>query len=385
VRIVFATDWWPPRVGGVESQVMELASVLAGRGHFVHVLTTTKNPIAPPGVVVQSLETPMMGEIAVPDLRRVATLAAHIDAVSPDVVHAHGMFSSVGIGAILAASRLGIPSISTVHSLLRPWPVLVGASVVFRLFSNRASMVTAVSSPAVRDVEMASGQQAIRIANGVHLSYWSASGRRTGGEIADLRIVAVTRLVPKKSPVDLVHALRETMNRARERGDRSRRVTLTIAGDGPERSRLEKTAVALKVSDHLQLVGACSRDKVRELLATASFLAHPGMYEAFGLAILEARAAGVPVVAMAAGGVPDLVEHRRHGLLAQNRSDFPTAVAELALDDDLRAKCAQQAGRDLEPFDWSTVVSQHEGAYQRALEKRSGQHSAVSTHVNTTV
>lgn len=369
MRIVLATDWWPPRVGGIESQVADLAAMLASRGHTVRVLTATTHPAETKGVRVDTIGWRIVNNLTAPDLRRVSDIAAYLEEAAPDVVHSHGMFLSVAVGAILAASRLGIPSISTVHSLLRPWPVFLAGCAVFRLFSNRADLVTAVSAATAGDVKRASGRDAVRIPNGLHLADWRVPRRRTDG----VRIAAVTRLAPKKSPIDLIHALREARLR---RSD----VTLTVAGDGPERPRLEKEAVRLGVRDHVRFLGACSREQVRQLLGDASILVHPGSMEAFGLALLEARAAGVPVVAMAAGGIPDLITHRRHGLLARTRKEFAAAVAELAADDELRQECASLAPRGLEEFDWTRVVEHHEAVYARALEHRhiSGRHEKNS-------
>ncbi len=359
MRIALVTDWWLPRIGGIESQVADLAAMLASRGHAVRVLTTTERPVGPSGIQIDHIRSPMIGDVAAPDLRRVADLAARLADGRPDVVHAHGMFSPLAIGALLAARRLDVPSVSTTHSLLRPWPVFVAATAIFRLFSNRANVVTAVSAAAANDARRASGREVVQIPNGVHLDEWRARSGSSDG----VHIVAITRLVRKKSPVDLVYALHEALRRAPPG-----RVRMTLVGDGPERSRIEREAARLNISGHLALRGACTRAEVRELLATASMLVQPGRHEAFGLALLEARAAGVPVVAMASGGVPELVEDRRHGLLADTAKTFRAAVAELATNDDLRARCAAAAPQGLERFDWQRVIADHEAAYARAAE-----------------
>ena len=359
MRVVLASDWWPPRLGGIESQMADLAGVLASRGHQVHVLTTTDNPVPIPGVAVERVPLPKIGHLAAPDPRRLRDIANRLEQLTPDVMHAHGMFSSFALGTTVAAHRLGVPSVFTVHSLLRPWPVFLGGCALLRMFANRADVLTAVSAATVRDVARASGRDVVRVPNGVHLADWRTARHAAAG----VRLVAVTRLVPKKSPIDLVYALRETVTRLNGAD-----VTMTIAGDGPERSKLECAAAALGVADRLRLLGRCSREQIQSLLGSASLLAHPVRLEAFGLAILEARAAGVPVVAMATGGVPDLVEHRQHGLLAGNRREFYAAVAELAADEGLRRLCADNAARGLDAFDWSNVVIQHEATYARAVD-----------------
>jgi glycosyltransferase involved in cell wall biosynthesis len=360
VRVVLASDWWPPRLGGIESQMADLAGVLASRGHQVHVLTTTDNPVSVPGVTIERVALPKIGHLAAPDPRRLRDIAGRLEQLAPDVVHAHGMFSSFALGTTVAARRHGVPSVFTVHSLLRPWPVFLGGSALLRMFANRADVLTGVSAATVRDVALASGREPVRMPNGVHLAAWrTAAGQAAPG----VRLVAVTRLAPKKSPVDLVYALRDTVRRLNGAD-----VTMTIAGDGPQRQTLERVAAELGVADRLRLLGRCSRDQVRALLNGASLLAHPVRLEAFGLAILEARAAGLPVVAMAAGGVPDLVTHRHNGLLARSPREFHAAVAELAADEGLRRHCAANAAGGLDEFDWPNVVIRHEAVYARAID-----------------
>jgi len=370
-RVTIVTDWWPPRVGGVESQVADLARRLAAHGYSVHVLTTTRNPTPIGGVCVEHLPLPMAGEIAVPDLRRVRDIAAAVARSEPDIVHAHGMFSSLAIGGVMAAHRLGVPSVHTVHSLLRPWPVFVAGAALSRSLSRHASAITAVSRATAGDVTRAAGRTPFWIPNGLDLAEWRPSARPRSH---DLHIVALTRLVTKKAPHVLLNALASTLSHVR------RPVHLTIAGDGPERRRLERQAVRLGVAPHVTFRGACSRDDVRALLAEASIFVQPGRMEAFGLAVLEARASGVPVVAMRSGGIPELVEDGRHGLLADTEPGFARALIELCANDARRARLAAAAPRDLERFDWACVVAAYREVYFEAIARAqtSGRHAKKS-------
>ena len=375
MKIVLASDWWPPRVGGLESQIVDLASALAARGHTVHVLTAMPGAEALPGVTVERMPVPLVGDVAVPDLRRVAAIAERIAAQSPHVVHAHGLFSTFATGAVLAASRLRIASVASIHSLLRPWPVFTGGAAILRVFLRRADTLTGVSRAVASDVARASGRNARWIPNGIHLQEWRLP--RNPATAEGVRLVAAMRLAAKKEPRDHVDALRAAVT-ARPEAD----VTLTVAGDGPERGAIVARAAQLGVSDRLTLLGACGRSDVRDLLSKASVFLQPGASEAFGLAILEARAAGVPIVAMDAAGVPELVEHGRHGLLARTRHEFAAAAATLVSDDDLRAACARQAPIGLERYDWTTVVEEHEAAYAAAIEARRHRVGVVAPSVS---
>ena len=413
MRIAITSDWWPPRLGGVESQAFDLARALAARGHDVHVFTATARPTAPadaPRVRVEHVDVPIVGHIMVPNPRRISTIAERLARRSPDVVHAHGMFSAFAIAGVLAAERLALPSVFTVHSLLRPLPVFAGAAALLRAFVNRADVITGVSAATVADITRACGRDVMLIPNGLTLAEWapdssgtpnSAVGtpkgapyhmdstkssvghpfRSAGADSNDApRIVGVTRLKSKKRPIDLIRALAVAVRRAPASG-----VTLEIAGDGPQRAAVDREARRLGVRDRVTFHGVCSRARVRDLLRGAALLAQPGDREAFGLAILEARASGVPVVAMASGGVEELVEHRRHGLLARTHAEFHELVAEMVTDDALRQHCAGEAARGLERYDWSTVAAQHEAAYAAAIQRRQTTGRHVKNRIAATI
>ena len=127
LSIGLVTDWCPPRVGGIERHVAGLARALAARGHNVHLFTTTPNPSQIIGVSIHSVQATMIGEVAAPSLWRVAALRALLVQQGVQVVHAHGMFSTLAIGSLLAADGAGIPSVTTHHSLLRHSPTLPAA------------------------------------------------------------------------------------------------------------------------------------------------------------------------------------------------------------------------------------------------------------------
>ena len=358
MRIALVSDWWAPRIGGVESQLTDLARELVRRGHRVRVLTTTRGATALPGMSVEHVETPMIGDIAMPDPRRIADLVRLIDAERPDVVHAHGMFSPLAIAAVVAADRLGVRRVATVHSLLAPWPVFLAARAIFSLFTHRANALTAVSRAVAADVERASGRRAIVVPNGLDLDAWRVT--RMDPPTDEVRIVGVLRLAPKKRPRDLLDAFEVACRR-----NAGANLRLTIAGDGAMRAPLERDVAARpSIAGRVTFAGGCSRDEVRGLLAQASILAHPGAREAFGIALLEARAAGVPIVAMAAGGIPEIVDHGRTGLLARTREELGRHLATLAGDATLRARMAAATREGLEDFSWGAVAARYEDAYE---------------------
>ena len=138
--------------------------------------------------------------------------------------------------------------------------------------------------------------------------------------------------------------------------------TLTIIGDGPERAATEDLFRPL--APRVAFTGACHRSKIAGALSTACLYLWPGEGEAYGLAYLEAQAAGVPVVAMAAAGVPEVVAQGRTGTLTPpgDAEAYAGAIRHLLTDDAARASLAAGAR--------ANVMAHHDiGAATRRLRE----------------
>ncbi len=145
---------------------------------------------------------------------------------------------------------------------------------------------------------------------------------------------------------------------------------LWLVGDGPLRPVVEKTVVEMGLEGRVLFLGV--RNDVPKLLAASDVLVLSSEYEGVPLTVLEAMAAGKPVIATAVGGVPELVEDGVTGILVPPRN--PEALAQgilrLAKDADLRqrmGKAAQQWA--LERFDIARTAREYEALYLRLLRE----------------
>lgn len=125
--------------------------------------------------------------------------------------------------------------------------------------------------------------------------------------------------------------------------------TLSIAGDGECRCEVEALFAPFG-SDRIEWLGALAQPEIAALLSRGSIFVWPGHGEAYGLAYLEAQAAGLPVVAEAVAGVPEVVETGKTGILtdAGDPSAFAAAIASLLNDNDLRMRLGRQARQFVE-------------------------------------
>ncbi|HYM14416.1 MAG TPA: glycosyltransferase [Dehalococcoidia bacterium] len=156
---------------------------------------------------------------------------------------------------------------------------------------------------------------------------------------ARVTVGAVARLSPEKGLDTLLRAVAAL-------GNRGLRLSVLLAGDGPERQSLEALARALHLDDDVRFLGELPHDSVPDVLRQIDIFAMPSTAEGFGVAALEASAAGVPVVASDVHGIPDVVLDGVTGLLVPPRDTaaLAGAIARLADDAALRRRMGA-AGR----------------------------------------
>jgi glycosyltransferase involved in cell wall biosynthesis len=154
-------------------------------------------------------------------------------------------------------------------------------------------------------------------------------------------------------------------------------VRLVLVGDGPLRGRVERYVRRHRLGDHFRLTGRLPRAEVHAQLAAASIYVAPGPKESFGIAALEARCAGLPVVASRRSGVGEFVRDRVDGILIDGDAEMVAALADLVRDDDLRNRIATHNQNVAPAFDWADALSRTAELYQAAAEARAGAPAGV--------
>jgi len=171
-------------------------------------------------------------------------------------------------------------------------------------------------------------------------------------------------------PVKRIHDVVEVFARLAERIP----ARLVLVGDGPERPRAEGRARELGVEDRTTFLG--KHASVDELLACADLFLLPSESESFGLAALEAMACGCPVVASRAGGIPEVVEDGRGGLLfpVGDVEAMGEAGAAILGDDGKWASFSREARATAEErFSVEKVVPRYEAFYRRVVDGEGGE------------
>lgn len=372
LRVLLLPSAYYPHVGGIEEVTRQLALQLAAQGHEAEVATNRW----PEGTVAREILDGVCVRrfrFALPEhsLRG----AARFFWTAPrsafefvrlvrrfDILHVVG----AGPNAVYAAALqplLGARIVVTLHGEFRADPHRSferSSSLRYglRRLLARADAVTACSRFVLDELQrggLAARADAEVIPNGVNLDEFD-QGTDEG------YVLTAGRLVEQKGLDTLVRAYAAA---APSLGGRK----LVLAGDGPERGRLESLAGSLGLNGNVVFLGSVGRDRVAELLRGADVFAFPSRYEAFGVALLEAMAAGVPVVAARAGGIPEFAVDGENALLVPPDDEHALAAAltRLAGDKELAGRLAVGARAQAERHAWETVAARYESVYRRVL------------------
>jgi glycosyltransferase involved in cell wall biosynthesis len=363
MRVALVCDWFLPRMGGIELHLRDLALALRGGGIDARIVTPTRGDDHVDGVPVHRVRT------ALAPGARVAWTPGVLGAVERvirderfDLVHAHAsIVSPAAFAGAVAARRSETPSLITFHSMLHRASFLLGASEALFSWKARGVVLTAVSSVVAEQVARWIPQANVGVLpNGIDSSFWRALPARPPSE--EVVLVSAIRLTRKKRPLRLVRAFAEAVRFVAG----SPKLRLLVAGDGPEREAMRRVAAELGVGDRVELLGHRSREELRALYARSHAFVLPSERESFGIAALEAKAAGLPVVAMLASGVRDFVRQGVDGLLARDEPELARHISRMALDAPFRSYVRHRNATVPPPYDWSDVRAIHLQLYELA-------------------
>ena len=370
-------------VGGSGIVATELAKILAGRGHEVH-LVSSETPFRlgdyQAGLAFHRVTTPAYPLFREPQYllsltNRIVTLAREF---SLDIVHAHYAVPHA-TAAFLAKQILstGPPSrvpkiITTLHGTditLLGNDTSYSETVAFSI--DASDGVTAVSESLRDDT-----YRALRVRSDIRVIPNFLDCRQHGRvAVPDVLRQRICRgdcekiviHVSNFRPVKRTDAVVRIFKKIRERLN----ARLLLVGEGPELDKTLRIARDIGVSDHVEALG--EQDQVQSLLSVSDLFLLPSLQESFGLSALEAMACDVPVVASRVGGLPEVIDHGRNGFLhpPDDLDGMANSAVRLMTDPALHERIAR-AGRTLveTKFCADEIVPKYEEYYEEVLATR---------------
>ena len=406
MRILIATDAFPPICGGSGWSTYELARGLRRRGHEIVVVQPYEDRPPPEydGFNVIGFRSPAP---SIPFVRNYfrnerlyrrlsAYLAGVIRRERIDIVHAQHQLT--GPAAIRAAHAAAVPAICTIRDY---WPMCYwgdlvrdpaagdlcpgcSTSAMTRCLKPRGGAVWPLSLPmipymqsnlAAKQYDVASADAIVAVSryvaealrhraalsgvrietlpNGVDIAQMRAQVRASARPLSEPYAIFIGKLAHNKG----VDALVDVVKRAKLR------MPLVVIGDGPARASL--IAAATDAAADVRVLPWLGRDDVFRWLGYAAMLVFPSNWpEPLSRVLIEASALSVPIAAMNTGGTSDVIVDERTGLLSSSIHELADDVARLAADESLRQRLGKAAGERAELlFDIHVVVDEIQRLY----------------------
>lgn len=378
MRVLITSDIFPPEAGGPATYVVAIARALAERGHSVRVLTYSRIERD-----ASDADYPFGVErIPVHGFRwwRLLRTSIHITANirQADVLYINGLL----IETALVNTLWHRPAIAKVVGDIvwervqdkgwvadefeefqrhrYHWPVELRR--ILRNWALKQMRTVVVPSAYLGKVVKGWGipQERIRV---IYNAYEPLT---TGESPAELplatryRITTVCRLVRWKGVDELIKVIATLPE-----------IGLVIVGDGPERDRLESLTHQLGIGDRVHFSGQISRAQVVTHLRACDLFVLNSRYEGLPHVVLEAMAAGLPVVATAVGGTPELIENGLSGLLVSpgDTAGLRDALVRLLLDERLRRRMVENARIRLAEFSATKMIEQTVGILEQVAQQ----------------
>ncbi|HLE51700.1 MAG TPA: glycosyltransferase [Anaerolineales bacterium] len=309
-----------------------------------------------------------------------------------DLVHVHHPFVS-GRLALRYCQPRGIPIVFTNHTrydlytqaYLPMIPDVVGDTFLrayMPSFCKSCDLVIA-PSPGLREVLRGLGVESLIevIPNGVDLAPFQAgpeavSRADLGFSDKDVVLTYTGRLGPEKNLAFLLRAYAGTA-RAYEN------VGLMIIGDGPERDNLEALVRMMGIADRVHFTGVVAYEEIPRYLVAADAFVTASVTEVHPLSVIEAMAAGLPVLGIRSPGVSDTVEDGVSGLIAQEEdlAEFTAKMVRLVTDQEARKKMRVQAIQVAGAYAIERTTNLILEQYQRIVEAASGRKRGMRLRV----
>ena len=382
MRVTLVTETFAPQVNGVSRTLGQLVNHLERSGDTVQVVHPDygKAPASPDHHLVKSRALPFYKEVSVP-LPPFGAAHRAIDAFQPDLIHVATEIT-LGWSGLQYALRKRVPVVSSFHTNFDQYcdHYRLGwakgmAWRYLRWFHNETLETYVPSMATISDLQARGFERLVLWPRGVDGTLFRPDRpKRTrvreslGFGPDDVVIGHVSRLAAEKNVLHLAEALRAV-------GESRPNVRFLFVGDGPERAELEKA-----MGPNARFVGYQGGEDLADYYSASDLFAFASLTETFGNVVLEALASGLPVVAVRAGGVGEIVRSGETGILVEPSSppsQMTSALLGLVDDLALRREMAESARTYALSQTWDSIMGRLRDRYLAVVDRGASVPSAA--------
>ena len=378
MKIGMFSDSYRPYTSGVVRSIETTAAKLTELGHEVYIFAPSYPNYEKEAGVFRfvSVPTPTHPDFAIA-LPFSLYLNSTIKKLGLDIIHVHSPFS-MGLLGSRCAKRYDLPLVFTYHTMYDqyvhylPFAQGISRKVVLRLSQNFCNRCDLVITPTevIRNIVAVSVQTRVEaVPTGIELEEFQHIDRswlrREYNIDADTKILLhLGRLGKEKNIGFLLKSYKEVLKK-------QPKTKLVIVGDGLERPALEEEAKTLGLQKNVLFTGPVPRKRVIDAYGGSDLFVFASTTETQGLVLGEAKAAGIPAVAVKALGAAEMVKDGVDGFLTPlDLEQFTARVIQLLEDDELRQSMASHALQERENISSMTMAKKLLGAYEGAVSQK---------------
>jgi 1,2-diacylglycerol 3-alpha-glucosyltransferase len=385
MRVLMFTDTYHPQVNGVAACVSTLAQSLSSHGHSVIVCTVLARRGRPATLATTENRFPVIYTRAVTlprysDIRIAAPVSLAIGRIArrfhPDIIHCHTPFST-GWQGIQISNSLNIPVLGTHHTLFGEYVAAysrLGHEINTRLaawvrryvatFYNLCDMTSSASSFLARDLGSSGLKRPLTIVpNPVDIYRFRPCASKPFWLRSGYRLVYFGRIAVEKNLHQLIAFVEPFLRRHSH-------ATLEIIGEGPALKSLWNMTRECRLLDQIRFLGWLEGDALVRRVASADICVCASLTENQPVSLLESLACGVPVVALAAGGIPEIITDGEDGFLIEPThatNQFAERLEQLTRDPSLLLKMGRQATATASRYSTAACLQATLATYQQTI------------------
>ena len=384
LSVLLISDFFYPKVGGVEVHIYQLAVSLIRLGCKVTVLThhrRNRQGIKYMGNGIKVYFTPLMtlyDDTSIPYLYGSLKILREICYTEKiDIIHCHQSTSCLSLECIFHSKMLGVNAVTSEHSLYGFSFLYEGSlNKVIRTFYVDIDEAISVSHVATENLilrGMINPKIVHTIPNGIDNTKFRPPSEKELKEMRKIKlkegkediitIVSVSRQAERKGTDLLIEVIPEICKQLPN-------VNFIIGGDGPKKKLLDVMVDAIGLKDRVKLTGFLQHQKVRDVMIQGQIYLNTSLTESFCIAIVEAASAGLYTIATDVGGVGEVLPEYMVKLVQPNKESIIKAIKDTIKNyDKLKEKIKDNYKVLKSIYNWDKVAKKTKLVYQRALKK----------------
>jgi glycosyltransferase involved in cell wall biosynthesis len=368
MKIAIVVHFFPPKyLSGTEIATFNIAKYLAQKGHEVHVITwldtgLPKNRMQD-GFYVHRVFGKEIRFLS-PFLFWISIIRC-IKSIHPDIVHVQNI--NLGIPAFFSKKIFSYPYILYARGSEKTENLsFIGKYLLRSTFVN-AEKIVVLTNEMKKDLQKISDKEIIVIPNGINLEQFIVLSKPNRETNSTKIVIFVGRILAIKGLEYLI----EAMKIIREYDEN---ICLILIGDGKDRQKLEDIVKNLKLEKTVIFKGAIQNIEIPKYLFQANIFVLPSLSEGFPNVILEAMAAGLPIVSTNVDGLSELIKNEENGYLVdpKNPDQLAQKILKILKNKELQNTMSHNNLIKAKEYSWDNVVDNLEKLYSNILITRYG-------------